>query len=338
MSIPDDLDGPIDNRVNEALASAVPTQMVEDAFAAILRLCLTAKEGHCLVVLDWNAIEPRIRAWLSDDWEHLDRWRAGEDLYSHLIGTILNRKITKQDNPELRDVGKIADVGCGYQMGAVAFERFCQAYRMDLSHLGLTATDVVRAYRKRYHRLSACPNGLWSRLEGGALRALQSGEHMVGQVCFRRSSGGHLDVVLPNDSFRRYWHPTVLVRPPPWAKPGDDSHNRPTLFVARSPEEQPTNVMYGGRWLENICQSIGRELLMDLLNRAESRGFPCVAHCHDEGVFEVPEQGADSALRSLLEMAQEAPEWAAGLPLRAEGFICPFWSKSSIDWYRSNDH
>jgi hypothetical protein len=119
------------------------------------------------------------------------------------------------------------------------------------------------------------------------------------------------------------------MRPPPWAKDGDRSQDRPVVVVAATLDGVVDQVMYGGRILENACQAIGREILVEFLIELERRGVRVVAHCHDEVVAEVATAAAPAILRLVQDLAAMTPNWAQGLPLRVEAFISPIWSKES---------
>ncbi len=262
-------------------------------------------------------------------------WRKGVDLYCELISSLLGRTVTKATDPQARDVGKNADIGNGYQMGDKAFDRLCSANGIDLAAQGLTAAMVVKAYRQRYYKIADPETGLWTRLERGALQAVRGIPTCIGRVRFEMTPAGQLDLVLPNASRRRYWHPTVERRSPPWTAAGDLSLDRDVLVVARNIDDKPSEVLYGGRWLENICQSVGREILAGFLVAAEkvTPDAACVGHVHDEAIFEVPEEQAAEILQVLIRLAEQDPPWAAGLPLKVEAHIAPFWSKQPLPWW-----
>ena len=69
---------------------------------------------------------------------------------------------------------------------------------------------------------------------------------------------------------------------------------------------------YGGRLVENLVQSVARDVMAEeMLARAAAGAVP-VMTVHDEIVWEIP---ADQA-PSRVTIAQ--PKWAAGLPLAAD--------------------
>ena len=48
-------------------------------------------------------------------------------------------------------------------------------------------------------------------------------------------------------------------------------------------------------------------------------------HCHDEIIAEVPE--GTGSVDEMCEVMAVQPEWAEGLPLRADGYECSFYQK-----------
>lgn len=310
----------------QAIAHVAPGHCVDDAAPAYLRMCFSASDGNDLIVLDWNAIEPRIRAWLSDDQEHLAAWRSGRDLYSELIGGIVGHTVTKATHPHLRNVGKVADIGCGYHMGAESFAKLCAANGVNLGHLDLKAKQVVDTYRRKYHAIAHPRTGLWTLLQDATVKAVICGDGAAGHLRFVKH-GKHLDMILPNGSRRRWWNAKVEMRSPPWAEPGDTSQDRPVVIVASTPDGPSDQIMYGGRILENACQAIGREILIEFMIDDPGIGASLVAHCHDEVAAEVPTPDAPAVLVRMKERANTSPKWAPDLPLRVKAFLSPFWAK-----------
>jgi DNA polymerase len=85
------------------------------------------------------------------------------------------------------------------------------------------------------------------------------------------------------------------------------------------------SALYGGLAFENIVQAIARDLLVNGIRKAEAAGYPVIAHVYDEIVAEVPRGQAD--LAAFEKLICELPDWAAGLPLSAGGFIAKRYKK-----------
>ena len=83
---------------------------------------------------------------------------------------------------------------------------------------------------------------------------------------------------------------------------------------------------YYGKLVENIVQSVSRDVFMSGLRRAELDGLCVVLRVHDELVCEVPDDPAYTVERLVSAMATN-PSWSIGLPLKAEGFECKRYRK-----------
>ena len=82
---------------------------------------------------------------------------------------------------------------------------------------------------------------------------------------------------------------------------------------------------YGGKLAENITQAVARDCLAEAVERLEAAGYRVVFHVHDEVVVEAPAEEAD--LERVAQIMHQAPEWAKGLPLNAEGWVNEFYKK-----------
>jgi len=85
---------------------------------------------------------------------------------------------------------------------------------------------------------------------------------------------------------------------------------------------------YGAKIVENITQAVARDLLAEAIERLEAAGLPVVFHVHDEVVIDVARFGTDKEmLDRVCRIMSEAPAWAEGLPLAADGWVGLFFTK-----------
>ena len=81
---------------------------------------------------------------------------------------------------------------------------------------------------------------------------------------------------------------------------------------------------YGPKFVENIVQATSRDILAEAMLRLHKAGYKIVMHVHDEVVIEAP---ADTSLEDISKIMGQAPTWADGLLLRADGYVCDFYKK-----------
>ena len=84
---------------------------------------------------------------------------------------------------------------------------------------------------------------------------------------------------------------------------------------------------YGGKLTENAVQAIARDLLAGGLLRVAAAGYDIALHVHDEVVTDTPVNEGD--LKEINRLLAVLPDWAAGLPMKAEGFETEFYKKES---------
>lgn len=102
-----------------------------------LRGMLIAEDGHKLISADFSNIEGRGLAWLAGERRKLRAFEAfdrgdGPDLYKVAASGIYGIPVDKIDKLQ-RQVGKVAELACGYQGGVNAFNSMAKNYNMDMS-------------------------------------------------------------------------------------------------------------------------------------------------------------------------------------------------------------
>jgi DNA polymerase len=59
----------------------------------------------------------------------------------------------------------------------------------------------------------------------------------------------------------------------------------------------------------------------------DKHGYHPICHIHDEVIVEVPIERAKEDYEEMAAIMGKAPSWASDLPLRADGYITPFYLK-----------
>ncbi len=133
------------------------------------------------------------------------------------------------------------------------------------------------------------------------------------------AGGTTLFCELPCGRLLTYPDTRIEQKMAPWGEPV------PTLTALRAnwtpkttEREWPRSSLWAGLICENCCQSTAASLLRAALLRAELRGLGVVLHVHDELVVEAPEAQAEEQAKILHDIMNTAPDWAEGLPLKAD--------------------
>jgi DNA polymerase len=84
---------------------------------------------------------------------------------------------------------------------------------------------------------------------------------------------------------------------------------------------------YGGKLVENIVQGIARDCLAEAMMRVALGGYQIVMHVHDEMIVDAPAEEANAALVVINTHMSQPIDWAPGLPLKGDGYVCDYYKK-----------
>lgn len=84
---------------------------------------------------------------------------------------------------------------------------------------------------------------------------------------------------------------------------------------------------YGAKLVENVTQAVARDICAATITRMEAAGLKTVLHVHDEIINEVPLAEAEALHKKAHALMVTLPDWAAGLPLAAEGELSTRYKK-----------
>jgi DNA polymerase len=126
---------------------------------------------------------------------------------------------------------------------------------------------------------------------------------------------------LPSGRLLAYNRPELRKQEKPWNDPnGKPASKWGVSFYGIDGETHRwcRRDGYGGLWVQNATQGLCRDVLAHAMLKLEMLGYPVVLSVHDEIVGEVPEGTSD--IRLSEQIMCNPPHWAAGLPLKAEGW------------------
>jgi len=183
---------------------------------------------------------------------------------------------------------------------------------MGALDMGLTAGELqplVNAWR------SANPNivRFWYEVDNAAIQAV--GERIPTETHGIRfeCQSEWLFITLPSRRRLAYYKPQI----------GVNRFNKPCVTYMGVEKKRWMRIeSYGGKWVENICQSVARDLLAYSLRTLSD--YNIVMHIHDEVVIESAE---DVKVETVCELMSRLPDWAAGLVMGADGFTSNFYRK-----------
>lgn len=332
----------------EALKHGTQRFLVDDVMnlcSNAVRGAIVAPAGKKLDVADLSNIEGRFLAFLAGEEWKLQAFRdydagKGPDLYVAAYARSFNVEHKTVDKTQ-RQIGKVQELGLGYQGGVAAFLTFAAVYNMDLQvladavwatasaealtdaqgwwrwaekkdrTLGLSmevyvACQVLVSAWREAHPATV---KLWNDANEQVKLAIENpgvtfhvGEHVKVQ-----RDGAWLRCRLPSGRYLCYLQPKV------------DGDGISYMGVDQYTRQWKRIRTYGGKLVENWTQGGALDVLTENMEQAESEGYEIVLDVHDELVTETPDT-PDFTSDRLAAIMATVPRWAPGLPLAAAGF------------------
>lgn len=282
-----------------------------EVLSELIRTAFVPKPGCRFIVADFSAIEARVLAWFAGEQWRLDTFAEGGDIYCASASKMFGVPVVKHGvNGHLRQKGKIAELALGYG-GAVGALNSMGALDMGMQE------DELQPLVSQWRNSNPHITKFWWDVDAAAVKAVKERtEVAMGNLCFTYRSG-ILFVTLPSGRKLSYIKPRMTQN-----RFGRESLSYEGVGESKKWMRIET---YGPKLVENIVQATARDLLALAMLRLRNRGFDIVMHIHDEAVLEVPE--GVSGVEEICQIMSEQPDWAAGLPLRADGYECAFYKK-----------
>ena len=282
-----------------------------EVLSELIRTAFVPKPGCRFIVADFSAIEARVLAWFAGEQWRLDTFAEGGDIYCASASKMFGVPVVKHGvNGHLRQKGKIAELALGYG-GAVGALTSMGALDMGLQE------EELQPLVSQWRNSNPLITKFWWEVDAAAVKAVKERTEVVlGNLCFTYRSG-ILFVTLPSGRKLSYIKPRMTQN-----RFGRESLSYEGVGESKKWMRIET---YGPKLVENIVQATARDLLAQAMLRLRNQGFEIVMHIHDEAVLEVPE--GVSGVEEICQIMSEQPDWAAGLPLRADGYECAFYKK-----------
>ena len=279
--------------------------------AELSRAALCAKPGYVLICADLGAIESRILAWLSAETWKLSAYAQYDQTGDKTLEpyrVIAARMLRKNDPGGVtsaeRQLGKSAELAAGFGGSVGAWRRIAG----DDGRTDAEVVALIRQWRDAHPAIRA----FWSELARAARVAIRTGRPILVAPAPRPPiiaafDGYALTLMLP--SGRAINYPGARLVP---NRKFEDADPDIEFFDNAQGQWKPARAWFG-TLIENVVQGTARDLLAAALLRFEARALPCVFHCHDEVVIEIPEHAISES--EILAILLKSPAWTTGLPL-----------------------
>ena len=290
----------------ELLYDSIPNVLSE-----LIRTAFVPGAGNRFIVADFSAIEARVLAWLAgEDWR-LEVFRTHGKIYEASAVAMFHvpvEEVTK--GSALRQKGKISELALGYGGAAGAL---ISMGALDMGIREEELPELVVTWRSANPHITQ----FWWDVDAAAIQTVKAKKlTRIGRIRFEYQSG-ILFVTLPSGRKLSYVKPRLEL----------NKFGRMGLVYEGIGENGKWSCLetYGPKLTENIVQGTARDLLAEAMIRLRQADFNIVMHVHDEVVLEVP--FGTASVTEICNIMAEQPEWAEGLPLRADGYECSFYKK-----------
>ena len=277
------------------------------ALSQLLRTALVPEMGYKFIVADYSQIEARVLSAIAGEQWRLDAFASGKDIYCESASQMFNKPVVKNGiNGELRVKGKIAELALGYGGGESAL------VSMGALNMGLNKEELpslVDQWRSANPRIVE----FWKKCDRAAIKTIKNRTGVeVDNIRFWCPENV-LYIDLPSGRSLAYRSPEI--------KKDENGYDK---IVYRGEKDKKLKEVgtYGAKLVENIVQGISRDILAYALGNLSA--YRIVAHVHDEIIVEVP---MDTQIQTICDIMGQTPSWIAGLPLKAEGYECPYYQK-----------
>lgn len=289
----------------ELLYDSVPSVL-----SKLIRTACIPKQGCRFFVADFSAIEARVIAWLAKESWRMKVFAAGGDIYCASASQMFHVPVVKHGvNGHLRQKGKIAELALGYG-GSVGALKAMGAIEMGIPEEELP--PLVAAWRTTNPHIVK----LWWDIDRATKKCVK--EHVSTEahgICFKYQSGC-LFLQLPSGRRLSYVKPRIALN-----RFGKEAVTYEGIGSTKKWERLES---YGAKFVENIVQATSRDILAEAMERLNGSGFNIVMHVHDEVIIEAP---CNASLTTICTIMGQPPNWADGLLLHADGYVCDFYQK-----------
>lgn len=200
-----------------------------DVLISVLRHFIQPHDGTFLQA-DYSAIEARVNPWLCGLTDKLELFRKGEPIYeimgSKIFGVPVEEIVALHEagDSEMRFLGKQAELGCGYQMGAPKFRGTCESYyftpsdKMVEDYKPRHKAFVTAAFKKKkkeiFNRYEKKGKPVPTRYDDELIWGMTAREHGWFGILLEvyQKDGGTLLDITDQEHFRHFCYDEIAIR------------------------------------------------------------------------------------------------------------------------------
>jgi len=276
---------------------------IEGATLGDLVSVLRAVFQFDITSVDYSQIETRVILWMAGDEAGLQEFRENLDPYKTMAARIYLATYDAVEKWQ-RQIGKSAVLGAGYQLGWRGYIAYCD--KQDIVVDQETAVRAIDTFRSKYRKVEKA----WKNFQTAGVRAIDNpGTAFHTNRCQLQVRHGYLWLKLPSGREIAYKDPVL--------KPGREDWMGPEItFMGRDryTRKWSRQSTYGGSIFQSAVQGTARDLMTSAMLRAHRQGIDLRGTVHDEVI------ALGHCSDELGEIMCTLPPWAAGLPVKVDGW------------------
>lgn len=274
-----------------------------------LRMSLRAPLGYKVVVADLSGIELRVNHFLWQVPSSVELFQADPekaDLYKEFASDLygVEKSAVTKDQ---RQVGKVAHLGLGFGAGPITFQKVAKLMA-GISLSTEESAEVVQKWRAAYSEIVAG----WKTCHAALSAIFQGDVYQIDPwgLCHTSAEG----IITPRG----------IIRYPNLRQENNDGKTEWVYGEGRNKAR-----IYAGKVTENIVQHLARCIIADnALQVRKEIGLTPALMVHDELVYVVREDKAESVLGCVQRIMRTPPAWWPELVTWSEGDVADTYGEA----------
>lgn len=289
-----------------------------DAAVACVRGTLKAPEGHRWLDVDYSSIENRVGSWIAGHTAKLRMFEAGFDEYKTFASNSMFHVPYEDVSKDQRQFCKPIILGGIFGQGWKGMIDYAKKYGVELSEdEAKTAIDAFRAeYRPIVKTWYACGDASINAVRNPG-RKISVGEYLT-----FKSNNRFLMLRLPSGRVLRWFKPRVEEQMAPW---GEMKEVVTAMGINTFTRKWQRSKIIGSSFFQSSVQAVAADIMRHGCIALEDAGYRIRMRIHDE--FLALMRNGKGSVEHMVSIVRQAPAWADGLPIDADGWEGPRFKK-----------